>query len=180
MRHRLIKEIVDQYFKIDISEPTRKVGYVEARALYYKLCRKHSRLSLEVIGEYVGKDHATAINGIKKLEGWMEYDKRMQCHYSELSQLVREGLEHFDDDEGYITLEDMYQKRHDALVERYETAHNSLKEDYINLNEKYNRLIHMFNFLKSQLVKYQPTTANSDVFKVETNEVVYENEREEN
>jgi len=180
MRQRLIKEIVDQYFKIDISTPTRKVAYVEARALYYKLSRAHSRLSLEVIGEYVGKDHATAINGINKLEGWMEYDKRMRYHYDELNKLVKEGLEHFDDDEGYVTLEDVYQKRHNSLVERYETAYNKLNENYINLNEKYNRLIHMFNFLKSQLVKYQPTTANSDAFKVETNEVVYENKREEN
>ena len=173
MRHKLIKEIVDKYFNMDIATLTRKVAYVEGRALYYKLCRSHSRLSLAVIGEYVGKDHATAINGIKKLEGWMEYDKRMRYHYDELNKIVKEGLEHYDDDEGYVTLEDVYQKRHNDLVDRYESSHKALNNKYDNLNDKYNKLVHMFNFLKSQLSKYQPTTANSDAFKIEA---VYENE----
>ena len=39
MNKETIKEIVENYFEISISRNTRKRQYVEARAIYFKLCR---------------------------------------------------------------------------------------------------------------------------------------------
>ena len=34
---RIVKEIVEDYYKLDITTQTRQRPYIEARAIYYKL-----------------------------------------------------------------------------------------------------------------------------------------------
>ncbi len=45
MNKETIKEIVENYFELSISRNTRKRQYVEARAIYFKLCREFTQLS---------------------------------------------------------------------------------------------------------------------------------------
>ena len=77
MNKETIKEIVESYFEISISRNTRKRQYVEARAIYFKLCRIFTQLSLEQIGKSVNRDHASVLHGVRSINTWEEVDKRM-------------------------------------------------------------------------------------------------------
>ena len=77
MNKETIKEIVESYFEISISRNTRKRQYVEARAIYFKLCRDFTQLSLEQIGKSVNRDHASVLHGCRSINTWVEVDKRI-------------------------------------------------------------------------------------------------------
>ena len=77
MNKETIKEIVESYFELSITRNTRKRQYVEARAIYYKLCRIFTQLSLEQIGKSVNRDHASVLHGVKSINTWVQVDKRM-------------------------------------------------------------------------------------------------------
>ena len=77
MNKETIKEIVESYFELSISRNTRKRQYVEASAIYFKLCREFTQLSLEQIGESVNRDHASVLHGVRSINTWVEVDKRM-------------------------------------------------------------------------------------------------------
>ena len=77
MNKDTIKQIVESYFEISISRNTRKRQYVEARAIYFKLCRIFTQLSLEQIGKSVNRDHASVLHGCRSINTWVEVDKRM-------------------------------------------------------------------------------------------------------
>jgi transcriptional regulator with AAA-type ATPase domain len=67
MKLQDIKNFVDSEFDIDISKNTRKREYVEARALYYKLAKEYTKLSLERIGGKLNRDHATVIHALNNV-----------------------------------------------------------------------------------------------------------------
>ena len=77
MNKETIKEIVESYFELSITRNTRKRQYVEARAIYYKLCRIFTQLSLEQIGKSVNRDHASVLHGVRSINTWVQVDKRM-------------------------------------------------------------------------------------------------------
>src|SRR5210317_13071 len=147
MEQELIRSIVEEYFGINLSEKSRKTLYVEARAIYYKLCRTHlPQLSLDRIGSEVDRDHAVAINGIKRIGGWLTYYKRIQMIYGDLNEKVCEMIYKT---KGYVRFEDT-----EAL---YESKYRSLLDDY-------NELARKFLFLRASLSKYEPNRVKSDVF----------------
>ena len=78
MNKDTIKQIVENYFEISISRNTRKRQYVEARAIYFKLCREFTQLSLEQIGKSVNRDHASVLHGVRSINTWVQVDKRMK------------------------------------------------------------------------------------------------------
>ena len=60
-----IKDIVEFKFTANLNEKTRRRYLVYTRAVYFKLCRKYTPLTLSEIGKTVGKDHATVLHGIR-------------------------------------------------------------------------------------------------------------------
>ena len=65
MRLEKIKEAVEIQIDEQLNNKTRKREMVYARAVYFKLCKQHTRASLSRIGKSVEKDHATVLHGIK-------------------------------------------------------------------------------------------------------------------
>lgn len=67
--------ICDKSLEIDITKQTRDRQYVYARFCYFHYARKITNLSLASIGENCdGRDHATALYGIKKYNELIKYD----------------------------------------------------------------------------------------------------------
>ena len=81
MTKEQIKKLVIENTGIDIDNPVRKRAFVEARAIYYKLLREYTSLSLSEIGKYVKKDHTTVIHGIKNLNDWCDVDIGLKNKY---------------------------------------------------------------------------------------------------
>ena len=62
-----IIEIVNQIAGIDIRVQKRESHYVYSRAVYYKLARMHTNLTLSEIAKPLKKNHATVLHGIRHL-----------------------------------------------------------------------------------------------------------------
>ena len=90
MNKETIKKLVEQYYELDITSQTRKRKYVEARAMYYRLVRDNTRLSLECIGKTVSRDHASVLHGVNTLSDWVETDPTIRGRYILLKNQLKE------------------------------------------------------------------------------------------
>ena len=73
-----VRKVIEEYFNVDISNPKRQRDIVEARSMYYKICREHLGLKFREIAESVGKNHASVIHGIKQLNDLIDTDKKVK------------------------------------------------------------------------------------------------------
>lgn len=83
----VIKKSIWDFFKIDIERRTRKREVVEARYMYYEICRMQ-RMSLNEIGQSVGKDHATVLHGTKRFKILCEVDIDFRENFESLKTIV--------------------------------------------------------------------------------------------
>lgn len=104
-----IRSYVEGCLNVDLSFRTRKRDAVYARAVYFKLCKEYTKLSLADIGASVNVDHATVLHGIKNVfPVVIEYDGYLRDVYQDYkfsnkhepenifenySRLLRENIE---------------------------------------------------------------------------------------
>ena len=67
MKLKQIRDFVENYTELDISENTRKRNIVDTRAIYFYLCRKHTNLNTKTIGESLGRHHSSVLHSVKKI-----------------------------------------------------------------------------------------------------------------
>lgn len=135
-----IKRVVEDYFGVKMKDRTRKRKYVEARAFYYRFTRMYTRLSLADIGDIVGRDHASVLNGLRRLDGWLTYDKRMISYYSELDRLVINVCKDIEDNYPFATSEQMFEDK------------------YKNIKIRYKELLSRYNFLVEEIKNYDDSS----------------------
>ena len=73
-----VKKVIEEYFNVDLTEQTRQMNVVEARSMFYKICRENLGLKYRQIAEVVNKNHASVIHGIKTLNDLIDTDKRVK------------------------------------------------------------------------------------------------------
>lgn len=139
---RIIKGIVEDYYKLDITTPTRKRPYIEARAIYYKLLRDHTHYSLHAIGATMEKDHSTVLYFTRKAKDWLLYDKDFENDFLTLNNKLVKAKELNPD--GF---------------KRAETLEGFWEAQYSKLNKQYKELEIRYNYLQSQLKKVNPDFA---------------------
>jgi hypothetical protein len=71
-------DAVGESLGIDIRSRTRMIDYVEARAIYYNLCRNRYDFTLFRIGREVDRDHASVAHGLKLYDNLMATDARFR------------------------------------------------------------------------------------------------------
>ena len=91
--HKLIKKRINNYFGIDINEPTRIEKYVEARMIYYWLCYYFTNMNLSRIAKTVKKNHATVLHGIKNFPIFMETDKEFKEKFLAIYETLKEDVQ---------------------------------------------------------------------------------------
>ena len=151
MTSKLVKEIVEDYYKLKIDSKTRQRKYVEARAVYYKLLRENSRMSLQAIGNTMNKDHATVLHSLRQIKDWLEYDKQLKRDYNTINSTLQDAMrlnpELFKD---VLTMESFYE------IEYHKIKFES--------DIKYKSLLTKYHFLKSRLEKYEPNRVERGEF----------------
>lgn len=139
MTKEIIKKIVDNYFQLKIETNTRKRPYVEARAIYYKLCREFTNLSLEVIGGDFNKNHATVLHGLRQLENWMQQDSGIKNNYNLLKNKIfnieKEEQDIFEMNESIVL---KYAALKEQVVEQQEII-DDLAKQLKEITEKHNK-----------------------------------------
>tara|TARA_R110000851_G_scaffold127415_2_gene259434 strand:- start:249 stop:713 length:465 start_codon:yes stop_codon:yes gene_type:complete len=143
MIQKMIKDLVEDYYKIKIDTVTRKREYVEARAIYFKLLRDNSRMSTSAIGKTMNKDHATVLHFNRKIKDWFLFDKQLKQDYDTLNDRVQHATE----------LNPELFKDSLSLEGFYEIEYKKLKAKN---KKEYNALVNKYNFLKSRLERYEP------------------------
>lgn len=123
MTEQTIKNIVEEYYSIQITNTVRKRNYVEARAIYFTLVRKYTRLSLEAIGKTVNKHHASVLHCVKELKEWVKYDSRVRSDYEYLASKI-----------SLLTNEEQEQNLND--IELVLLRNNSLKSELEKAKQK--------------------------------------------
>lgn len=116
-----IKDIVEFKFTANLNEKTRRRYLVYTRAVYFKLCRKYTPLTLSEIGKTVGKDHATVLHGIRL------YDEQV-VKYSPFHKKV------------YTNIDNKISGKIDVENAIYQTKINDLKSELDKLQEKLHTL----------------------------------------
>ncbi len=151
MTSKLVKEIVEDYYKLKIDSKTRQRKYIEARAVYYKLLRENSRMSLQAIGNTMKRDHATVLHSLRQIKDWLEYDKELKRDYNTINSRLQDAMrlnpELFKD---VLTMESFYEIEYHRLAEESEN--------------KYKSLLTKYHFLKSRLEKYEPNRVERGEF----------------
>lgn len=92
------KELEMNYEEVK-NRKTGKMEFVYARHLYAYFCRKYTKESFKVIGEFIKKDHATIINSNKKIEDWIETDKTVKVLTDILHKKFSSQVLNFKEDE---------------------------------------------------------------------------------
>ena len=158
MNHEMIKEIVEDFYKLKIDSNTRRRKYVEARAIYYKLLRDNSRMSLEAIGKTMNRNHATALYSLKNIEDWLEYDEQLKQDYETLNKRVEHAAKiNPDFFTQAVSIEGYYEIEYKKLEEKHNyIVNNKIAEALVEEAKKYNTLAIKYNFLKSLLKRYEP------------------------
>ena len=116
MSATLIKEIVEQHYKLDITTKTRKREYVEARAIYFYLTRQYTRMSLSSIGKTMGRDHSTVLHFERLIPHWLKHDIQLKEDYKSINKRVQEAVNANPEDfKTAVSLEGFYETQYKEL-----------------------------------------------------------------
>lgn len=128
------RDVVEQYYNLDISTPRRIREYVEARAMYSKLLRDNTSMTYSAIGSSIGKNHATILHIINQLEFDISNNVNLNSRYVHLNSIYQEYIQR-DIDEGnaFIEISVSYEKLKESF--------KMLSKNYEMLMETHNKLI---------------------------------------
>jgi hypothetical protein len=125
-----IKDYVSNLYNLDIEKDTRKREYVDARALYYKLCRDLTKCSLTTIGESVGRDHSGVLHSLKNILHHLDIEEieKGYVHFGKVENLPKESYSYLEYKNGELVKELKKKKAILRLLPKLETIYNNLNE----------------------------------------------------
>lgn len=86
-----IKEIVNNYFNVEIDTRARFAELVKARCMYFAYLRNNTEMSLKGIARTLDLnfDHSTIIFANKQHDGFMNFNKQYIRQYNELESIIK-------------------------------------------------------------------------------------------
>lgn len=83
-----IQLIVERYFALKINVKSRRRHLVDARKMYFGLCRDFTKHGLAVLGNSLKRDHATALHNIRSCKDLRQTDPDFNRNYIDLYRQV--------------------------------------------------------------------------------------------
>lgn len=87
-----IRALVCRYFKIDpsvLQSKSRKAAHSYPRNVYVYLCRRHTSMTLEQIGQSINRNHSTIVYACEVIERKMRADAKVKNQIAFLGQRLR-------------------------------------------------------------------------------------------
>ena len=88
-----ILKVVQSYYQVEedyFSKKTRRNDILYPRQIAMYLTKKNTKLSLNKIGQRFGnKNHATVINAVKKIQGYIDVDKQVKKQVADIQQIIK-------------------------------------------------------------------------------------------
>lgn len=88
---RLIIDIVCEHFGTNLESikiKSRKPEVKEVRHVCYFMLKKHTRNGLANIGALLDQDHATVLNGLKRINNYIETERQTREHIEAIDQKI--------------------------------------------------------------------------------------------
>jgi hypothetical protein len=88
------KEVICEFFGINIDTKTRKSDYVRARYMYFYWVRNNTHMSLAEIGKSLTlmQDHSTIVNALRKHNDDYDTNKVYRDQYDKLVNIIEEHI----------------------------------------------------------------------------------------
>lgn len=83
-----IRNVIKEVYGVSPRSRKRHTKYSIAKFTYYKLSKKYTKQTLAVIGQNVGFDHATVLNGLKKIDGLLSSYPEFMPYYKECEKII--------------------------------------------------------------------------------------------
>ena len=125
---KVIREKVEEYFKLNLSKKSRVTKNVGARYVYYKLCKDFTFCTLSEIGLEIDRHHTSVVSGLKQFDNSVfTNDIYLLTPYKELKKFFHNTLlvEHHQNQ--YTTMKELY-KKHVELKKKYELLKEKLEK----------------------------------------------------
>jgi chromosomal replication initiator protein len=90
-----VVEIVRQFYDLPNDyyiNKSRKRNLVKARQMCAKILVENTEFTLNEIGYYFGKDHATIIHSRKSISDLINYDRRISLEYDQLISIINNRI----------------------------------------------------------------------------------------
>ena len=121
-----IVELVEKDTNIMLRNKRRNREIVYARAVFFKLARKHTYEPLCNIGGYVNKDHSTVLHGIKIFNDVIEhYKDQFYVSYVKLDRLIKRKNKTRERD---LEPEKYYRNKYGETLIKYRSLLNQCKK----------------------------------------------------
>ena len=114
--HEIIKNLVQQVYKIDISRNCRTINYVQARAIYFKLCMDFTSMTIVPIASSVNKNHATLLHALKQFDVYLRFIPKFKENYNFIKGAFLEG-QMFPHRDKRMTMDELIIKYNELIVE---------------------------------------------------------------
>ena len=124
---QVIREAVEAVTSCDVVLRTRQVEYVQARMIFYKFARDNKQ-TLQAIGKFLERDHATVMHSLKKFEQDVQYDSAFRAKYNAVRDVI-----------GNLDIKEC-ENATETLLEAYEMRNANLIEQNAELRAKLSRL----------------------------------------
>ena len=123
----VIREAVEAVTSCDVVIRTRQVEYVQARSIFYKFARENKQ-TLQAIGKFLRRDHATVMHSLKKFEQDVQYDSAFRTKYNAVKDIL-----------GNLDIKEC-ENATETLLEAYEMRNTYLIKQNTELRAKLSRL----------------------------------------
>ncbi len=124
---QVIREAVEAVTSCDVVLRTRQVEYVQARMIFYKLSRDNKQ-TLQAIGRFLNRNHATVMHSLKKFEQDVQYDSAFRTKYNAVKDIL-----------GNLDIKEC-ENATETLLEAYEMRNANLIKQNAELRAKLSRL----------------------------------------
>jgi hypothetical protein len=112
----VIRKAVETITNCDVLERTRQREYVQARSIFYRLARDNKQ-TLQAIGKFLERDHATVMHSLKKFEQDVQYDSVFRANYNSVKDIL-DNLDVKGCENATETLLEAYEMRNTYLIEQ--------------------------------------------------------------
>jgi hypothetical protein len=112
----VIRKAVETITNCDVVERTRQREYVQARSIFYRFARDNKQ-TLQAIGKFLERDHATVMHSLNKFEQDVEYDSSFRANYNAVKDILG-NLDVKGCEDATETLLEAYEMRNTYLIEQ--------------------------------------------------------------
>lgn len=131
-----IKETVNEFYGIDITNNSRKATVVQGKQIYSYLAKKHTMYPLDVIGGILNLNHATIIHHVKSAEWFIQYDK----DFKERLETIENSMGFDPNNTRRLITESNHVQRLEDLIAVISKRHERSKKNVHNKRKQITRL----------------------------------------